>query len=221
MKISREAIIISSIALVFLIIIGVLVAKSSSFVAPPAVSGEKAALLVKSDSHMTGSSTAKVTMVEFGDFQCPACGAAFPIIKQVTDSYQNNPNFNFVFRHFPLSQHQYAKVSAEAAEAAGAQGKFWPMYEMLYQNQAQWDPNVTKDPITIFKGFAKDLGLNVEKFQQEVTNNTYQDHISADLADANRLGLNHTPTVFINGEEVDNNLTVSALKAKIDSLLNK
>src|SRR5258708_6923943 len=86
--------------------------------------------LVRSTSHMTGSPNAKVTLVEFGDFQCPACGAAYPVLKPILATYQSNPNFNFVFRNFPLPQHPYAQIAAEASEAAGAQGKYWQMHDM-------------------------------------------------------------------------------------------
>ncbi len=220
MKPSKEAITISIIGLVFLIIIGVLIWKSSSFVAPATVSTEGQAILARSDSHMTGSSTAKVTMVEFGDYECPACGAAYPILKQVTDSYQNNPNFNFVFRNFPLPQHQYAKMSAEAAEAAGAQGKYWQMHDMLYAGQGDWDPTKTKDPLSIFAGYAQKIGLDVNKFKADVQANAYQDRINADLADVGKLGLDHTPTIYINGKE-QTNVSLAVMKATIDSLIAK
>ncbi|HZS42803.1 MAG TPA: thioredoxin domain-containing protein [Candidatus Paceibacterota bacterium] len=218
---SKESIIITTIGVIFLIVMGVLIVKNSSSAPVTTVSGDQQTLLLGVNSHMTGSSSAKVTMVEFGDYQCPACGAAYPTIKNVTDFYQNNPNFNFIFRNFPLPQHQYAKISAEAAEAAGAQGKYWQMHDLLYENQSAWDPSVTQDPLAVFVTYAEQLGLDVNKFKTDVQNNAHVDRINADLADVQKLGLDHTPTVYINGEEVDKNLTVAALKAKIDSLLAK
>src|SRR5579863_4807913 len=91
--------------------------------------------LVHSDSHEINAHS-KVTLVEFGDFQCPACGAEYPIVTQLLQTY--NAKINFVFRNFPLPQHQNAQAAAETAEAAGAQGKFFEMYNMLYTNQNTW-----------------------------------------------------------------------------------
>src|SRR5438552_3274427 len=91
--------------------------------------------LVRDNSHMTSKLNAKVTVVEFGDYQCPACGYAYPILKQVLeDQYKDNPDVNFVFRNFPLPQHANAPAAAEAAEAAGAQGKYWFMHDLLYEH---------------------------------------------------------------------------------------
>ena len=215
MKMSREAWIISVIAIIFLVILGLLIWKSSSFVPNPN-EVKDASVLVRPNSHMTGSSTAKVTMVEFGDYECPACEAAYPNFKQITDMYKDNPDFNFVFRNFPLPQHTYAQTAAEAAEAAGAQGKYWEMHDALYEGWATWQGKSTA-PQT-FITYAEQLGLNVNRFTQELNSKAYQSVINADLSDVNQLGLDHTPTVFINGIE-QTDLTVPALKAKIDSLL--
>ncbi len=218
MKISKEAIIIGVVAIVFVVAIVILIWKSPSFVGGGPTQVSDQSLLVRPTSHMTASSSAKVTMVEFGDYQCPACAAYYPLIKQVTEFYKNNPNFNFVFRNFPLPQHANAQISAEAAEAAGAQGKYWQMHDLLYQNQQSWAD--IKDPLPIFITYATTIGLDVNKFKQEVSAKTYQVVIDADLADDSKLGLDHTPTVFINKEE-QTNLSVASLEAKIDALLAK
>jgi protein-disulfide isomerase len=216
MKISREGWIIGIIAIIFIIILGVLITRSSSFVGGGVV--KDPTILVRPNSHMTGTSGAKVTMVEFGDYQCPACAAAYPLIKQITEMYKSNPNFNFVFRNFPLPQHQFAQAAAEAAEAAGAQGKYWQMHDALYGGWNDWQ--ASKDAMPFFIKYAQNIGLDLTKFQQEVSAKKYQSVIDADLADDSRLGLDHTPTVFINGEE-QTDLSVAAMKAKIDSLLAK
>ena len=113
--------------------------------------------LVRSNNYMTGNKDAKVTIVEFGDYQCPACGAAHPIVKSVLEEYKDNTNVNFVFRHFPLdSIHPNAHISSEAAEAAGAQGKFWEMHNILYERQEQW--STLPDPLLAFESYATEIG---------------------------------------------------------------
>jgi protein-disulfide isomerase len=97
------------------------------------------ALLVKGDSHMTGQTNAKVTFVEFGDYQCPACALVAPMIKNVLSEYKDNKDVNFVYRHYPLPQHTNAVPAAMAAEAAGEQGKYWEMHDRLYENQKDWE----------------------------------------------------------------------------------
>src|SRR3989344_175102 len=91
--------------------------------------------LVRDNSSMTGDKNAKVSLVEFGDYQCPFCSSLNPTLEKIRSDYKDNKDFNFVYRNFPLPQHQYAKISAEAAEAAGAQGKYWEMHNMIYDNQ--------------------------------------------------------------------------------------
>lgn len=152
-------------------------------------------LLIRSDSHQTASGSAQPTIVEFGDYQCPACGQAEPIVEQA-----RKLNANFVFRNFPLPQHRNALISAEAAEAAGEQGKFWEMHDRLYQNQTEWSEST--DALTIFTGYAKDLGLDTTKFKDEVTSNKFADQINQDKNDGLALGVDSTPTFFINGQKL-------------------
>lgn len=176
-------------------------------------------LLIRDDSHKISSNSAnlKVTIVEFGDYQCPACGQAYPITKQVLKDYSGR--INFVFRNFPLPQHQNALISAEAAEAAGAQGKFWQMHDKLYETQNDWaDSN---QPLNIFTGFAKNLGLDVLRFQNDVSTNKYADRITQDQSDGNTLGINATPTFFINGQKIEGVMVYEDFKGKIDPLLSK
>jgi protein-disulfide isomerase len=172
--------------------------------------------LMRDKSHMTGSTTAKVKLVEFGDFQCPACAAAHPVVKQIKEVYKDNPNFSFVFRNFPLSGHPYADEAAEAAEAAGAQGKFWEMHDMLYEKQSQW---AVPQAVEYFKQYAQDLGLNAEQLQQEVRDKKYADIINADYSDGVTLNVNSTPTFFLNGEAIVGVPKFEELKQKIDQKL--
>jgi protein-disulfide isomerase len=169
------------------------------------------------ESYKTGSDSAKVTIVEFGDFQCPACGAAHPHVKKLLADEKEN--VLFVFRNFPLQQHQYAKLAAEAAMAAGAQGKFFEMEDKLFTNQEIW--MTSKDPMVNFKEYAEELALDVTKFEEEVTSEKYKDLIERDTNDGIALGVNSTPTFFINGEKFTEPATYDSFKKKIEELSKK
>jgi len=215
---TKEAKIIVSITIVVVIAIVAFMALSPQ---GSAVTGSSVDLsrLATSTSHMTGKLGAKVTVVEFGDYQCPACGEMNPFIDQLIATYGKNPDFNFVFRNFPLPQHPNAMIAAEAAEAAGAQGKFWEMHDLLYANQNDWADSTT--PINFFTQYAKQLGLNVAKFTADVENNTYQDFILADQADGDAVDVQWTPSIFVNGELEQPTANPDDIKSKIDALLSK
>ncbi len=157
------------------------------------------ASLVREGSHMTGTKDAKVTVVEFGDYQCPYCASINPAVAQLIKNYRGNSNVNVVFRNFPLSQHINSQVAAEAAEAAGAQGKFWDMHDKIYEKQADWENS--NSALDIFVGYANELGLDVTKFRQDVGSNKFAEIIKADLDDGVKLGVDATPTFFINGQK--------------------
>lgn len=212
---NSETKIIVGIVIVCVLILGGFVwlaPKSDNLVAP----ARDTSILVRETSHMTGKPDAKVTLVEFADFQCPACASLSPIIKLALAPYMSNPDFNFVYRHFPLEQHANAKISAEAAEAAAAQGKYFEMGELLYKNQSEWDD--VKDPTEIFVNYAQTLGLNADQFRQDLRSHKYLAHVESDLADAISLVLTHTPTFFINGVEVTD---LNSLRGQIDMALAK
>lgn len=173
--------------------------------------------LITNATHMTGSKSAKVTLVEFGDYECPACAGINPSAEALIASYKNNPNFNFVFRNFPLPQHNNAMIAAEAAEVAGAQGKFWEMKTLLYERQDEWAENTT--PIDVFVKYAGELKLNVTKFKSEVENKKYEDVIVTDRSLGESIHVSWTPTFYINGELQEATGDMGVIKAKIDSLL--
>jgi len=150
--------------------------------------------VASSDAWATGSATPKVTLVEFSDFECPACGAAYPVVKQVVEKYKDD--LKFVYRHFPLNQHKNARRAAEAAEAAGAQGKFWEMHDLLFKNQT----NLTSDAIN---GFAIELKLDMDKFTKEVASGTYAQKVQKDISDGTAAGVNSTPTFFLDGKKLN------------------
>lgn len=172
-------------------------------------------ILVRSDSNKIGNPSAKVALVEFGDYQCPACGRVNAITKRITEEYKDK--ILFVFRHFPLPTHPNALVAAEAVEVAGAQGKFWGMHDMIYDNQDEWSDS--DKALDIFFEYAKDLGLDVEKFKQDVQSNKFADKIQKDKNDGNALGVNSTPTFYLNGLRLEGVLSYEDLKNKIGQLL--
>ncbi len=208
---SKEAKILTVIGVVIAIGVSALIvvgAKDDSKNQPKA-SGSQ---LVRDDSYQTNKS-APVTLTEFGDYQCPACGAAQPVIEQLKQAY--GPRLNVVFRNLPLVQiHKNAKPSAEAAEAAGAQGKYYEMNSLLYQNQAQWSESV--NPITFFVTYAQQLGLDANKLKSDVESLAYDKKIQRDLDDASALNLNSTPSFFVNGQRVE---SAGQLKAAIEAAL--
>ena len=156
------------------------------------------------DDHIEGSGEASLTLVEYGDYQCPFCGAAYPEVKKVQKALGSK--LRFVFRNFPLSNiHEYAMNAAETAEAASSQGKFWPMHDFLYEHQATLgDPGVALD-------FVKKLGLNTPKFEQDIAKHVYQKRIKDDFMGGVKSGVNGTPTFYANGIRHDGDAVAKAL----------
>lgn len=210
---STETKIISGVGIIFFALFAFLIYRTST--GPQTIADP--ALLIADSSHMTGTKDAKVNIVEFGDYQCPACAYANPIVQQLIAEYKDNPEVNFVFRNFPLPQHSNGMVAAEAAEAAGAQGKFLEMVDILYKNQNEWSGN--SKPLEIFAGYAQKLGLNVKDFNDSINQKKFQEVINKDRSDGQALGVNSTPTFFINGEKFEGGLSFDAFKKKIDERL--
>lgn len=149
--------------------------------------------LISSNSNILGPQNAKVTLVEFSDYECPACGAVHPVVKQLLE--KNKEQIRFVYRHFPLPQHPDAVVAAEAAEAAGIQGKYWEMHNKLFENQK----SLTKEDIL---KYAKELILDLAKFQKDWESEAIKQQIAEDLSAGNKIGINQTPTFFLNGKKL-------------------
>jgi protein-disulfide isomerase len=157
---------------------------------------------VSTKDHAQGPATAPVTLVEYGDYQCPYCGEAYPILKEVKKRMGNS--LRFVFRNFPLTEmHPNAFAAAEAAEAAGVQGKFWEMHDMLYENQEKLKP---QDLV----GYAMALKLD-ERFVKDVNAGTFTARIKHDFQTGLMSGVNGTPSLFINGERYDGERDVESL----------
>ncbi len=182
---------------------------------PPTPTGPAdPALLVRPDSQKIEAPGARVILVEFGDYQCPACAAAEPVIKQVLKDYQGR--ITFVFRNFPLPNHEHAMISAEAAEVAGDQGKFWEMHDLLYERQDVWVK--AKSPKDEFIKYAGELGLNVSEFTSSLNASKYESRIRRDQNDGNSLSVNATPTFYVNGKKLmltSSNDLINAIKSVI------
>lgn len=147
---------------------------------------------------VTGNKESKVILIEYADFQCPACGAYYPLIKELIK--EQGANFKLVYRHFPLQQHQNAKPAAYSAEAAGKQGKFWEMESMIFERQRDWSESRNVDDI--FLGYAKSLGLNAEQFKKDRESKEIKDNVEADYNGGIKAGVNATPTFFLNGKRI-------------------
>jgi protein-disulfide isomerase len=140
-----------------------------------------------------------VTLEEFGDYQCPPCGALYPTLKKLKQEF--GPNLNFVFRNLPLTTlHKNALAAAQAAEAARMQNRFWEMHDLLYENQDLWKDDI--NPKSIFWKFAEDLGLDTGRFMSDMDGKQVKLRIEADQSAAAELGINGTPTLLIDGREL-------------------
>lgn len=169
-----------------------------------------------SKGHKIGSDSAKVKLIEFSDFQCPACKAAQPTVDVILNL--KNENLQFIYRNFPLPAHLNAKAAANFAEAAGEQGKYWEVHDKLFSTQSDWQslPN----PNEYFLKIGKELNLDEAKLKQALNKNSFADVVQADLNEGNSLGVDATPTFFLNGEK----LTLSSfsdLIAAVKTALSK
>lgn len=156
---------------------------------------------ISQTDHVRGARDGKLTLVEFGDFQCPACGAYEPIVRQVLADNKDVLKVNF--RHFPLTQiHRNALLAAKASEAAGLQGKFWEMHDMLYDKQEEWGESLTAR--SFFLTYATTLGLDTKKFTADLDSKSIEDKILAEYKEGLKLGVQGTPTFFLNGRRLEN-----------------
>lgn len=163
----------------------------------PEVAGEATQLNEK--DWIKGNSQAQVVLIEYSDFQCPACAIYSALLKRLSEEYTDN--LLIAFRHFPLTTiHKNAYSAAKAAESAGRQGKFWEMHDMLFEYQNDWEKD--SNPKDKFVGYANELGLDEETFKKDFESQEIKDNVENDLMSANSMGLNSTPTFFLNGKKV-------------------
>lgn len=155
---------------------------------------------INDNENVKGNKEASATLIEYSDFQCPACGAYYPILKKVAEDMGSQ--VQFAYRHFPLPQHKNAKLAATVAEAAGKQGKFWEMHDLIFQNQSDWSEE--KNAAIIFAKYAQDLGLDLAKFQTDIASEEIKAKIENDSKSGVKAGVNSTPSFFLNGKKLDN-----------------
>jgi len=167
---------------------------------------------VTAEDHAQRPESAPVTVVEYGDYECPHCGHAYPIVKQVQKHF--GKRLRFVFRNFPLSEiHPHAEDAAEAAEFAGAQGKFWEMHDLLFENQERLDE-------ALYLALAQELELPAGTLRKALEVGTYRTRVRAEFTGGVRSGVNGTPTFFVNGHRHDGPFEFEDLVLAIDEALD-
>jgi protein-disulfide isomerase len=174
---------------------------------------ETASFSITADDNIKGPETAKVTLVEFSDFQCPACKAYATVIDDLLAEFPND--LRVVYKFFPLkSIHFRAQASAQAAEAAGRQGKFFEMSRVLFENQEIWSRESGSES---FEKYASDLGLDLEKFKTDYNSDSVKDKINAQLKEGIDLNVNGTPTIYLNGKKISNPNSFEQFKQLIEA----
>jgi len=154
--------------------------------------------------HVFGNKNSKVVLFEYGDFQCPGCGSTHPTIKAVSEKYEKQ--LAFVFRNFPLTTiHPNARAASAATEAAGLNGKYWEMHNMIYENQDSWSSASTEDRTNLFSQYAVNIGIDANTFEKTLTSKSSQINrkIDFDRALGNKIGVSGTPTMYLNGKKLE------------------
>ncbi|HEX4104578.1 MAG TPA: thioredoxin domain-containing protein [Candidatus Paceibacterota bacterium] len=175
--------------------------------------------ITEGDWQEGNTTSSKISVIEYGDFECPACGEYFPIMQQLLANYGSQ--VDFVFRNFPLyTIHPDAGIAAQAAEAAGLQGQYWPMHDLLYEDQNNWvndsPSSVVKD---YFDSYAQSLGLNVSQFDSDINSSKVTNKIQADVNSGTAAQIDHTPTFFINLTQIPNPTSYNDFASTLDQAL--
>lgn len=164
--------------------------------------------------HVQGSASAKVVLIEYSDFQCPACGAYYPIVKQLGQTFSDE--LAIVYRHFPLrSIHKNADIAARAAEASGKQDKFFEIHDLLFEQQEAWSDLI--DPTETFVGYATKLGLDLERFRNDLRSDSTKDRVNRDYQSGIAARVQGTPTFFLNGKKINNPRSFEEFRKLIES----
>lgn len=160
-----------------------------------------------------GATSSKVTIVEYSDFECPACAAYEPVVQQLVVNNLNT--VQVVYRHFPLQQHRSAELSARYAEAAGRQGKFWELHDKLFATQDAWTINSAAKNEPLFQGYARELGLDLVKLASDLKDPALQAKVTADYNSGVAAGVDSTPSFFVNGARIKNPRNLEEFQALI------
>ena len=151
--------------------------------------------------HVIGNVGSKVILIEYGDFQCPPCANAYPVVKSITELYKDQ--MQFVFRNFPITEvHPNAKAAAGTAEAAGLQDKYWQMHDKIYETQTDWSELSITDRGKFFENLAKEIGLDINKFNTDLSSKSVSEKINYDTALGKKAGVDATPTFYLNGKKL-------------------
>jgi len=172
---------------------------------------------VQTDDHVRNGKGKQVTLIEYADFQCPSCAAYYPILKQLETKYSEQ--VTFVFRHYPIiSIHPNAFAAARAAESAGKQGKFFEMHDKLFETQQDWGL-VSTNQQSLFEGYAKQLGLNLEQFKTDYTSEAVATRINRDVSSAKQFEITGTPSFVLNGKRISTPADLAAFEKVLDEAI--
>jgi protein-disulfide isomerase len=198
-----------------IVVIGIGIALAGRLATGPKAEGDLT-VPVSAEDTFKGSATAPVTIVEYSDFQCPACAAYAPVMSRLIA--ERGQEVKLVYRHFPLQQHQYAQFAALVAEAAGKQGKFWEMHDIIFSTQSEWasSPNASG----MMLSYIQSLGLNLDQFQKDVTDSKLKAKIQNQYKSGIKSGVQSTPTFFVNGKMIENPRSFEEWLTVIDQAQN-
>jgi protein-disulfide isomerase len=218
MTTETKSIIIAGIICVAILFGGAWLYQRNAPSVAPSILTENQDALVRADSMKisASASSTKVTVVEFGDYQCPACAYIEPALDKLKADYKDR--VTFVFRDFPLSMHKNAIKAAQMTYIANEQGKYWEMHGKIYGSQKEWE--TLPDPSDVFVSYAAALGMNTAGIKEKLSSNIYQDRINKDIADGGLVGVDSTPTFFINNTII-RRADYEVIKAAIEEELAK
>ncbi len=169
---------------------------------------------------VVGNKNSKTILIEYSDFQCPACGHYHPLVKQIVKEFGDK--IEFAYRNFPLPMHQNADLAARVAEAAGAQSKFWEMHDMIFEHQEEWSEKSGDEARSILKQYAEKLGLDAARFESDLNSDKIKEKIENDRQSGIRSKVDSTPTFFLNGEKIQNPRSYDEFKSIIsDAIAHK
>ena len=200
---------------VLAVIVALLLLNAKTSIAPTE-NGDAAlpsALRISDSDHTKGTPSNAISLIEYSDFQCPACASYYPLVAQLTSELSDK--LYFAYRHFPLPQHSNATFSAEAAEAAGLQGKFFDMHDTLFRNQSDWAPLSSNQAKESFTKYAKELGLNMDQFQQDFKSDAVKNVVQKNYKSGLAARVDATPTFFLNGKKLSAPQNYEAFKKLI------
>lgn len=172
------------------------------------------------NDHIRGNKESGVTLIEYSDFQCPACGAYYPMVKKLEEELGDK--VAFVYRNFPLRQlHPNAQIAAQAAEAAGNQGKFWEMHDTLFEKQKEWSSQNKDQTKETLAQYAQSFGLNADQFKNDLESKETKQKVDDDYSSGTRYEVDATPTFFLNGKKIESPKNYSEFKKSIEEVLAK